>query len=213
MEAPVAGQPATPDTRCTQIARDLSDRGWSVCRRFLSPAAVLRLAGEVVALQTRHGLRPAAVGTGPDRRVRPEVRRDQVRWIDEAALSRSQARYFDALERLRLALNQQLFLGLYSFEAHATVYEPGAFYRKHLDQFRGTQDRVVSCILYLNRDWRAQDGGQLRLYLGEDGAEPHLDILPQGGTLAVFLSGRFHHEVLPARRDRLSITGWFISRN
>ena len=33
--------------------------------------------------------------------------------------------------------------------------------------------------------------------------------MPEGGTLVCFLSDRFHHEVLPARRERLSITGWF----
>jgi SM-20-related protein len=34
-------------------------------------------------------------------------------------------------------------------------------------------------------------------------------VLPEGGTLVCFLSDRFHHEVLPARRERLSVTGWF----
>ncbi|MEJ2644798.1 MAG: 2OG-Fe(II) oxygenase family protein [Gammaproteobacteria bacterium] len=213
MEAPVADQPATPDARCTLIARDLSDRGWSVCQNFMPPSVVSRLASEVLALRSARGLRPAAVGTGSKRQVRPEIRQDQVRWIDETALSHAQSRYFHMLERLRQALNRQLFLGLYSFEGHATVYEPGTFYLKHLDQFRDAQDRVVSCILYLNEDWQAQDCGQLRLYLGENGTDPHLDVLPQGGTLAVFLSERFHHEVLPARRDRLSITGWFKTRN
>jgi Predicted proline hydroxylase len=34
-------------------------------------------------------------------------------------------------------------------------------------------------------------------------------VVPQMGTLAVFLSERFPHEVLPARADRYSIAGWF----
>lgn len=29
------------------------------------------------------------------------------------------------------------------------------------------------------------------------------------GTLVVFLSEEFEHEVLPAKRDRYSIAGWF----
>jgi len=35
---------------------------------------------------------------------------------------------------------------------------------------------------------------------------------PTGGTLVLFLSERFAHEVLPAKRERLSLTGWFKSR-
>ena len=38
------------------------------------------------------------------------------------------------------------------------------------------------------------------------------EILPQSGRLVLFLSARFLHEVMPARRERLSITGWFKRR-
>jgi SM-20-related protein len=34
-------------------------------------------------------------------------------------------------------------------------------------------------------------------------------VVPQMGTLVVFLSERFPHEVLPAHADRYSIAGWF----
>jgi len=34
-------------------------------------------------------------------------------------------------------------------------------------------------------------------------------VLPQQGRLVVFLSDRFVHEVLPSKRDRFSVTGWF----
>jgi SM-20-related protein len=63
-------------------------------------------------------------------------------------------------------------------------------------------------VLYLNEGWRAEDGGALRLYL-PDG--PH-DVSPCAPTLVAFLSERFEHEVLPARRERLSLTGWFGRR-
>jgi len=39
-----------------------------------------------------------------------------------------------------------------------------------------------------------------------------LQISPEGGTLVAFLSGRFEHEVLPATRERYSLTGWFRRR-
>jgi SM-20-related protein len=50
----------------------------------------------------------------------------------------------------------------------------------------------------------------LRLYL-EDGA--HRDIFPRAGTLLLFLSAQFEHEVLPATRDRLSIACWMRQRS
>ena len=35
---------------------------------------------------------------------------------------------------------------------------------------------------------------------------------PAAGTLVVFMSGDFPHEVLPASRERLSLTGWYRRR-
>jgi SM-20-related protein len=67
---------------------------------------------------------------------------------------------------------------------------------------------MLSCVLYLNDGWRAEDGGALRLYL----PTRHCDVLPRAGTLVAFLSERFEHEVLPAQRERLSLTGWFRRR-
>jgi SM-20-related protein len=47
------------------------------------------------------------------------------------------------------------------------------------------------------------------MYLDEDRA---YDVQPTGGCLVVFLSGEVPHEVLPATRERLSLTGWFRRR-
>ena len=82
------------------------------------------------------------------------------------------------------------------------MYPPGAFYRRHLDRFASDDRRALSCVLYLNEAWRAEDGGALRLYL----PGRHRDVLPRAGTLVAFLSERFEHEVLPAQRERLSLT-------
>jgi SM-20-related protein len=116
------------------------------------------------------------------------------------------------MEFLRQTLNRELTLGLFGFEAHLALYPPGARYRCHLDQFQDEGDRVLSTSLYLNPDWGAEDEGFLRLYLDEPESAPFEDVLPVGGTLVCFLSGRFHHEVLPSRRERLASTGWFTRR-
>jgi SM-20-related protein len=40
----------------------------------------------------------------------------------------------------------------------------------------------------------------------------HFDVAPIGGTFVTFLSAEYEHEVLPARRERASLTGWFTTR-
>ncbi len=156
--------------------------------------------------------RPAGVGRGADLQLRPEVRTDRVLWLDPTALSPAQSGLWEHLEALRLAVNRHLFLGLYELEAHFAVYPPGAYYRKHLDQFRGMDERKLSCVLYLNDAWRPDDGGALRLYPDETDPSAAVEILPLGGRLVTFLSARFLHDVLPAGRERMSLTGWFRSR-
>jgi SM-20-related protein len=70
--------------------------------------------------------------------------------------------------------------------------------------------RIITSILYLNENWHKEDGGQLRIYTGENSYQ---DILPQAGQLVIFLSSEFFHEVLPTNRERLSITGWYKKRD
>lgn len=195
-----------------RIAAELAERGWSVCERFLPPEQIAALATELQARWQDGEFRPAGVGVGTGLQVRPEIRSDRVHWLDETPQTDAEAPYFAALEALRLAINRELMLGLFSFEGHMTIYPPGSFYRKHLDQFQGVAYRKVSAILYLNDAWQPGDGGQLRLYLDASGEGESIDVLPRGGTFVCFLSDRFHHEVLPATRERMSITGWFKVR-
>ncbi len=90
------------------------------------------------------------------------------------------------------------------------MYPPGASYARHFDRLQGSDLRAISAALYLNDAWTPEDGGQLRMYLGGGRSE---DVSPQGGRLVAFLSDRFEHEVLPARRERMSFTGWFRRRS
>ena len=113
------------------------------------------------------------------------------------------------MDSLRQALNRGLYLGLEDFESHFALYPPGAFYRKHVDRFRDDDKRMVSAVIYLNDAWLPEHGGQLRMFPKDADA---FDVQPVGGCLAVFLSGEMPHEVLPAHRERLSLTGWFRRR-
>lgn len=134
-----------------------------------------------------------------------EVRRDKTKWLDGS--TPAQTAYLAFAEALRREVNFRLMLGLFAFEAHYAVYEQGGFYRRHLDSFRGARNRVLSSVLYLNRDWRDADGGQLRIYAPDSDTVVEA-VRPEFGTLAVFLSEEIPHEVVPARRERFSIAGW-----
>lgn len=200
-----------PSHKLLEISDDLSRQGFSINHDFLSNYLVESLAIRARLLENKALMRKAVTGS----KNTPKdftIRGDNIHWIEKAQASKPDLDYLDIMAELQNVLNQELFLGLFEFETHFAIYPAGAGYQKHLDQLVGKEERKVSCILYLNDHWKEEDGGQLRLYLEKDDPEKFIDILPQGGTLVIFLSADFLHEVLPAKRNRISITGWFRSR-
>ena len=132
-------------------------------------------------------------------------RSDKTMWIDE---DRSfQSEYLSFCNELKEYLNRTLYLGLTYYESHFSIYEEGGFYEKHLDAFRGSKNRVVTTVLYLNEEWDESDGGELVIYNEYDTEVRR--VIPKAGTLVVFLSDKFPHEVLPTKKKRHSIAGWF----
>jgi len=194
-----------------RIADSLELQGWMVVDDFFGPELTTALRGECRASNGRGDFHDAAVGGGEGRRTRSQIRTDEILWMQHPGSSEAQRDCLERFERLRLLLNRTLQLGLLDFESHFARYPQGAFYTRHVDQLRGDDHRKLSCVLYLNDNWVAQEGGELRLYVNGDGAEFE-DVLPRGGRLVVFLSAQFVHEVLPATRERMSIAGWFRAR-
>jgi SM-20-related protein len=187
--------------------------GWGSLPGYVSEGESLRLRGECVDASGKGQFKRAGVGRGLNLEVREDIRRDQVMWLQAGEGMAGTDAYLAMLEGLRLALNQRFYLGLFAFEGHFAIYPAGAFYKAHLDRHAGTSDRIVTAILYLNQDWQPGDGGELKLWTtpeGRDGA--FVLIEPRMGTLVCFLAGDFWHEVLPATKTRMSITGWFQQR-
>lgn len=195
-----------------QIIYDLQRQGWAEVPHFSSAVQVQQLASECRAEWEAGAFHRARIGKGAERQEHTEQRQDYICWLDQYTASPAQSHYFQQLALLRQAINESFFAGLHELEAHFAIYPPESCYHKHLDQFQGDDTRVLTIILYLNEQWDETDGGQLRLYLDGRSVSPSLDIMPNGGTLVAFWSAQFWHEVLPACRDRLSITGWFRRR-
>ncbi|CAN5538976.1 2OG-Fe(II) oxygenase [soil metagenome] len=191
-----------------KILDDLAGQGWSVIPKFISDHLVEKLLQEQKDLLMQGQFRNAGIGKGETFQVKPEIRGDKIMWLDQEQISSVLQEYLQKIENLRMLLNQEFFLGLKNFECHFAQYPPHTFYKKHLDQFKQTTYRIISCILYLNTDWKEEDGGQLRIYTTEDNPEIYQDVLPIGGTLVCFRSEDIPHEVLPTQRERYSITGW-----
>ena len=192
------------------VIEQLEQRGWAVQPDFVPTESVDLLRAEALEQHAAGLFKQAGVGGGAARNVLQTLRGDAVRWLDEATATPVQAEVFQSLETLRLAANRSLKLGLFELEAHFAIYPPGALYKKHVDRFRDDNARTLSVILYLNEAWEPADGGQLRIEVSENEI---VNLTPEGGTLVAFLSDRFPHEVLPARRERVSLTGWFKRRS
>jgi SM-20-related protein len=187
------------------IARDLRDKGYSINPCALADGLAADLLQHLHSMSQQQFV-PAGVGREQALTLNQFVRKDEICWITgESAAGRGWLAWTGALQTW---LNRALLLGLFSFESHYAHYAPGAFYRRHCDAFRGESNRVLSVVAYLNPGWLPEDGGELVLY--PPGGHPGgIRVTPALGTLAVFLSEEFEHEVLPARRDRYSVAGWF----
>lgn len=193
------------DSLFERIATDLSNQGFSVLTNALPEDLAAQLFEQVLAMDC-DDFSEAGIGRQNDLMLNQFVRRDAIRWIE--GNTPAEQDWLTWTARLQQYLNRRLYLGLFSYESHFARYQPGDFYRKHLDAFRGEANRRLSTVAYLNPGWLPDDGGELVIYGGEPEQEV-ARITPAYGTLVVFLSEEFPHEVLTANRHRYSIAGWF----
>jgi SM-20-related protein len=182
--------------------------GVSVRDDFLTLSEVRALAQCAELRRARGDFSAARIGGGRNLQRREEIRGDSNCWITAPLLPAERA-LWEEFERLRLQLNAEAYLGLFDLELQHAWYPPGAGYARHVDQPHGRPQRQMSLVLYLNQNWNPAAGGELRIF---DAAGGHRDIEPVGGRLVCFLTPGCEHEVLPTRRERLSISGWFRSR-
>jgi SM-20-related protein len=186
---------------------DLALSGTVIQDRFVSAAEVHALRECAQTRESRGEFAAARIGGLGAQQRRESIRGDFTCWLHEP-LQPPERMLLERLEEWRLQLNRDATLGLFELELHYAKYPPGASYARHVDQPLGSAQRRLSLVLYLNPEWQRADGGVLRIH-GENG---FIDIEPLGGRLVCFLTSGREHEVLQARRDRLSISGWFRGR-
>lgn len=204
------------------IIDTLSEQHYCVIDQFL-PAGLVEALRTIALDQQQQGQMHQA-GTSQSAVSNPKLRGDQIAWLEPSDPAPAIQQYLTLLNEVQQATNRHLMMGLNSFETHFAIYPAGSSgYATHIDQFRQHREqaapgaRTLTSIIYLNNDWSEAAGGALRLYLDEHTQTPprdarHIDILPAGGRLVLFLSARFWHEVLSANLPRISVTGWFKTR-
>ncbi len=147
-----------------------------------------------------------SAGTGNEVKVLHDklFRSDMIYWLDRKHNDPYENDFFYLMDDFVGYLNATCYTGITGYEFHYALYKEGSFYKKHLDQFRNNDSRQYSMIMYLNKNWQENDGGELRIY--HDG---HVEnIAPINGKAVFFKSSDMEHEVLVTRKPRLSITGW-----
>ena len=198
--------PGPTESTRQSVLNDLSQQSWSVIDGAVSGDILRVLRERMVALQPQDFLN-GGVGRASDHRQAIDYRSDRIHWLEPDHAQ--EQTWLTWCEQLKAALNQTFFFGLDRYEAHFAHYAPGQRYQRHIDAFKGQANRRVSTVLYLNTDWNDSDGGELVIYPPE---QEERAISPQPGRLVTFLSDVIPHEVMPAKRDRYSIAGWFRVR-
>lgn len=191
-----------------KIADGLAERGYVIADHYLSGREVADILQTDEFKYRKLHFKKAGIGK-QNKLIRENIRGDYIQWIDPMIAPACLQLYFTRLKRLIEYLNQTLFLSLKDAEVHRTLYPAGTRYQRHLDQFKTNDHRKLSIICYLNENWTEEHGGQLRMYLPQG---PQ-DIFPMAGRLVCFRSDQVEHEVLPATRERLSLTGWIVDQD
>jgi SM-20-related protein len=178
-----------------------------IAENFLSKSLSLHLKENLVTLCANKQLQAAGTGDTANVKYDDLFRSDSIYWLDRKHNDIHENSFFDLMDSFVSFLNASCYTGITGYEFHYALYEEGSFYKKHLDQFRGNDSRKYSMIMYLNENWKQNDGGELCIH-HEDRIE---NITPLSGKIVFFKSSELEHEVLISHKPRMSITGWLKS--
>ena len=187
------------------IINTVEKQGYIVLENCINKKQIDSIQSRVLAFKETD-LKNAGIGRSSQQQNNSDIRRDKIHWLDSK--NKIDNEYLQLMETLRIEFNQSLYIGLFDYEAHYSIYKEGDFYAQHIDALKGKSNRVLSTVLYLNEHWQEDNGGELVLY-DQDKKTILETVIPRAGTMVIFLSEQFPHEVLAAKQSRYSIAGWF----
>lgn len=200
--------------------QELSTKGYVIIENFLPGNLQESLRKDVQNLREKSKFNIAKIGQDSTNALNTDIRVAETCFLGRSKLSdvpdASRSQLYDVLDQLRQDLPQPLDQNLAEFLY--AYYPTGGFYRRHRDAIPGSAStlREYSLLLYLNKDWKEENQGQLRLHFDghgdflPEGEEPNFqDVDPKGGTLVLFESDKLPHEVLDTQAERYAIVGWY----
>lgn len=196
-----------------KIIEDIVAQKYAIVEDFFSVEEVQVLRQSLIDKHAEDIFKKAAIGNRVNEIIVKSIRGDVILWIDEAYTNPAEGLFFDKINNLVSYLNTTCFLGILRKEFHYALYPKGTFYKRHLDTFQNDDRRKLSFVCYLNEaGWLPENGGELVLYLDDNGKEVEKVIYPFPGRVVIFESQILEHEVKPVKTERLSITGWLKTR-
>ena len=187
------------------IINTVEKQGYIVLEDFINKKQFKPIQSRILEFK-ECDLKNAGVGRSNQQQTNSDIRRDKIHWLNSTNVVDNE--YLRLMESLRIELNRSLYIGLFDYEAHYTIYKEGDFYKQHIDALKGKSNRILSTVFYLNENWQEENGGELVMY-SHDKKTVLETIIPKAGTMVIFLSEQFPHEVLAAKQTRYSIAGWF----
>lgn len=197
--------PVTNMQNYESLINGLIDKGFGCGDVFLDGRTLLGLRKNLLRYQQEGSMHPAGVGKNFDYQKNAAIRGDVIRWIDPESCDSHEQVFLGAVNEFVSHLNATCYTGINGYEFHYAYYEPGSFYKRHLDRFKNDRGRKFSFVLYLNENWQETSNGRLSLYLENE----EVSLYPLEGRVVFFRSDQTEHEVHPSSdRARLSIAGW-----
>ena len=196
-----------------RIIQDIVARKYAIVEDFFTAEEIALLRQSLIDKHEEDVFKKAAIGNRVNEIIVKSIRGDVILWIDEAHANTAESLFFNKINQLVGYLNKTCFLGILRKEFHYALYPIGTFYKRHIDTFQNDDRRKLSFVCYLNEaGWLPENGGELVLYLDEQGKETEKIIYPFPGRVVIFESQIIEHEVKPVKTERLSITGWLKTR-
>jgi len=223
-----------------QAIQNLAKEGYVILPGFLPPDVVSSLRSDVFDLRSKNKFQTAKIGQDSTNELNTNIRIAETCFLGPNRLkdvpSSSRKQLYETLDGIRTSLSGNTILdGMYDRNGEELIsasptldpklsellyayYPKGGFYKRHVDAVKNSASvlRSYSLLLYLNDDWKEQDGGCLRIHLDSGGEflppgdeQKFIDVKPEGGTLVLFRSELIPHEVLNTGKERLAIIGWY----
>lgn len=191
------------------LIHDLCNQGFHIIDGLLEQEICQLLRSNAQELYEQGLFKGAKIGLSVEAQKNNAIRTDEILWLEGNETNPAVQIYLSQMQQLAQLLNQELFLSLNEFETHFANYQPGTYYKKHVDQFANQKTRKISFVYYLNQNWQQDHGGELKLYDHDD--QLIQTVAPQENRFICFKSD-LPHEVAVTHQPRYSITGWMKTR-